>query len=58
MKRKLVIYDNQGNVQQVHPIPKFIDESDENFWATRLFAKKRKSAEDKTKVDHWDIVEE
>ena len=52
-KKKLIIYDNQGNPATEYPVPKFVDKSDENKWATRLFAGFRKKASDKNKVDHW-----
>ncbi len=58
MKKKLVIYDNQGKPATEYPVPQFVNGSDENKWATRLFAGFRKKAVDKALVDHWDVVSE
>ena len=57
-KKKLIIYDNQGNPATEYPVPQFVDESDENKWASRLFAGFRKKASDKKKVDSWDLKSE
>ena len=54
-KKKLIIYDNNDKPATEYPVPQFVSESDENKWATRLFAGFRKKAIDKNKVDHWDM---
>lgn len=58
MKKKLIIYDNQGKPATEYPVPQFVSESLENQWATRLFAGFRKKASDKNKVDSWDLKSE
>jgi len=57
-KKKLIIYDNNGNPSTEYPVPKFINGGHENKWATRLFSKFRQSAKDRNKVDHWDLKSE
>jgi hypothetical protein len=57
-KKKLIIYDNQGNPASEYPVPPLVDESRENWWASRLFAGFRKKASDKKKVDSWDLKSE
>ncbi len=54
-KKKLIIYDNKGKPATEYPVPKFIDKSDENKWASRLFAGFRKKASDRGRVDSWDL---
>ncbi len=56
--KKLIIYDNQGNPATEYPVPKFVDEANENKWASRLFSVFKKRASDKSKVDHWDLKSE
>ncbi len=56
-KKKLVIYDNKGNETESTPLPSLVDESKVNWWAARMFASIRKGAKDKTKVDHWDVLD-
>lgn len=57
-KKKLVIYDNNGNPANEYPLPKLVDPSNENKWAARLFAAFRKKAIDRNKVDSWDLKSE
>ena len=57
-QKKLIIYDSQGNPATEYPVPKFVDTSNENKWASRLFAGFRKKASDKKKVDSWDLKSE
>lgn len=56
--KKLIIYDNEGKPATEYPVPRFVDESDVNKWAVRLFAGFRKKASDKNKVDSWDLKSE
>ena len=56
-KKKLVIYDNKGNETEGRPLPDLVDKSKVNWWAARLFARLRKSAKDRDKVDHWDVLD-
>lgn len=57
-KKKLIIYDNQGNPASEYPVPDLVDKSLINKWASRLFAAFRKKAADKDRVDHWDVKSE
>ena len=57
-KKKLVIYDNNGNPANEYQLPKLINPSNENKWAARLFGSFRNRAKDKGRVDHWDIKSE
>ncbi len=57
-KKKLIIFDNKGKPATEYQVPQFVDESDENKWASRLFAGFRKKASDKRKVDSWDLKSE
>lgn len=57
-KKKLIIYDNQGNPATEYPVPNFVIKSDENKWATRLFSGFRKKAKDKSRFDSWDLKSE
>lgn len=58
MKKKLIIYDSNGNPANEYSVPSFLNESDENKWAARLFAGFRKRAGDKGRVDSWDLKSE
>ncbi len=51
-KKKLIIYDNTGKPANEYGVPKFVDSSDENKWASRLFSGLRKKANDRNRVDH------
>lgn len=57
-KKKLIIYDNQGKPANEYEVPKFVNESDENKWAGRMYAGFRKNAKDKNRVDCWDLKSE
>ncbi len=56
--KKLIIYDNQGKPANEYNVPRFVNESDENKWAARLFNGFRKKAADKSRVDSWDLKSE
>ncbi len=57
-KKKLIIYNNQGKASSEYPLPKLIDESFINKWATRLFSSFRIKTANRNNVDSWDIKSE
>lgn len=57
-KKKLIIYNNQGKIASEYPLPKLINESLINKWATRLFSSFRTKAVNRNNVDSWDIKSE
>ncbi len=57
-KKRLIIYDNEGKPANEYKVPRFVNESDENKWAKRLFNGFRSKASDKNRVDSWDLKSE
>lgn len=57
-KKKLIIYDSEGKPANEYDVPRFVNEGDVNKWAVRMFAGFRKNAENKGRVDSWDLRSE